>query len=212
MVTRRIVRRAVDRRLRELVIPPVGRRGGRMVVLVLLCSAAAGCGSTGSAASTRSHHVSVAARVCAQAHEAARPLLGRAAHLRVVSADRMNIECVLDGKGVRVDAVAQASAVAWTEYDTATVHQAQAYGSGGLNQPSELPHPVPDMPGNATWIPAKHELIATNGTQSRGGSYLTVTVARRSSPGPAGLAVATAVGRAVLASAPRGPNPGPPPS
>jgi hypothetical protein len=138
--------------------------------------------------------------------------LGSAARLRIASADPMNIECMLDGNGVRADAVAQASAVAWTEYDTATVHQAQAYGSGALNQRSELPHPVPGMSGNATWIPAKHELIATNGTQSRGGSYLTVTVARRSSHGPGSLAVATAVGRAVLASAPRGPNPGPPPS
>lgn len=212
MVTKGVMRWAVDRWVRAISAASVGRRGGRVAAFVLLCCAAAACGGTGSTAPTRPPHLSVAAHVCARARRAARPLLGTAARLRIASTDRTNIECVLDSNGVRVDAVAQASAVAWTEYDTATVHQAQAYGSGGLNQPSELPHPVPGMGGNATWIPANHELIATNGTESRGGSYLTVTVTRRSDHGPATLAVATAVGSAMLASAPRGPNPGPPPS
>ena len=175
------------------------------------CVVTAGCGGGGSPASKKSH-VSAAARVCADATRAAHPLLGSKVHLRIANSDPNNIECVLDGNGVRVDAIAQASAVAWTEYDTAAVHQAQAYSAPGVHQASEQPHAVPGMGGNSTWIPAKSELIATNGTESRGGSYLTVTVTRHSSHAPSSLAVATAVARTVLASAPRGPNPGPPPS
>ncbi|MGN6169570.1 MAG: hypothetical protein ACTHQQ_15580 [Solirubrobacteraceae bacterium] len=173
------------------------------------CAVAAGCGGGGSAASTQ-NHISIAARVCDGAKRAAHPFLG-VAHLRIANSDRTNIECVLDGNGVHVDAIAQATAVAWTEYDTASVHQAQAYGSPTLHQASQQPHSVPGMRGNSTWIPAKQELIATNGTESRGGSYLTVTVTR-AHHGPSSLAVATAVGRSMLVSAPRGPNPGPPPS
>jgi hypothetical protein len=124
----------------------------------------------------------------------------------------MNIECLIAGKGFRLDALAQASSVAWTEYNTATVHQVQAYGAGGLNEPRELPRPVPGMGGNSAWIPANRQLLATNGTQFRGGSYLSVTVTRTSAHGPDSLALARAVGRVILASAPRGPNPGPPPS
>jgi hypothetical protein len=78
--------------------------------------------------------------------------------------------------------------------------------------PSHLPHPVPGLGGNATWVPAQGELVATNGTQSMGGSYVTTTVTRSSPHGPASLTVATAVTRATVASAPRGANPGPPPS
>lgn len=150
--------------------------------------------------------------MCTNAQQAARGLLGSGAHLRVADSSPTNIECVLDGRGAHVNAIAQATAVAWTEYDTASVHQAQAFGSGAVHQAAQQPHPVPGMGGNATWIPAKQELIATNGTESRGGSYLTVTVKRQSAHAPASLAVAAAVGRAVLAVAPRGPNPGAPPS
>lgn len=202
---------AVGRCVSEFCAAWGGRRGVHLVAAGLLCGvAAAGCGGNGSAASTK--HLSVAERVCERAQRAAGPLVGSAVSLRIASSDPTNIECVLVGPGVHVDAIAQASAVAWTEYDTATVHQAQAYGSGALNQRSELPQPAPGVGGNAAWIPAKQELIATNGTESRGGSYLTVVVTRRSHHAPSGLAVATAVGRTMLASAPRGPNPGPPPS
>ncbi len=150
--------------------------------------------------------------MCARAQQAARPLLGNSVALRIAKSQPTYIECLLDGRGIHVDAIAQATAVAWTEYDTATVHQAQAYGGSGLHQPGQEPHQVPGMGGNSTWIPAQHELLATNGTESRGGSYLTVTVTRHSRHAPAAVAVAAAVGRAVLASAPRGPNPGAPPN
>lgn len=203
---------AVVDRLWDRGAEPHGRVILPLVCAVIASSAAvAGCGGSGSAASTHKH-VSTATRVCAGAKRAAHPLLGSGVHLRIASSDPTNIECVLDGNGVHVDAIAQATAVAWTEYDTAAVHQAQAFGTGAVHQRSQQPHSVPGLGGNSTWIPAKQELIATNGTESRGGSYLTVTVTRHTPHAPSSVAVAAAVGRTMLASAPRGPNPGPPPS
>ena len=136
--------------------------------------------------------------------------MGDGIHVRIADPDPVNIECLIDARGIEVDTVAQATSQAWTEYDTATVHQVQAYGSGALYEPSQLPHKVPGLSGNVAWIPAQNEVMATNGTQSRGGTYVTVTVTRHSSGGPSSLSVATAVTRALLASAPRGPNPVPP--
>ena len=208
MVTKRS---AVDHHVNEAHAARGGRRGRHLAAAAFLCCvAAAGCGGGGSAASTP--HLSVAARVCQRAQRAAHPLLGSTVHLRIADSNPTDIECVLDGNGMHVDAIAQASAVAWTEYDTAAVHQAQAYGTGANHQSSQQPHSVPGMGGNSTWIPAKKELIATNGTESRGGSYLTVTVTSHTHQAPSPVAVAAAVGRTILASAPRGPNPGPPPS
>lgn len=186
-----------------------GRRGGCIVFALLCCVGAAGCGSSQSAAAARKD---AAARVCRSASRAAHLLLDDAIRLHIADSDPANIECQIESKGVRVEAVAQASAVAWTEYDTATVHQVQVYGSGALNEPGQIPRPVPGMAGNVAWIPANGELLATNGTESRGGTYVTVTVTHASAGGPASLSLARAVGRAVLATAPRGPNPGTPPS
>lgn len=201
--------RAAEDRIRQ---PPAVRVRPCLIVPALLCCVAAvGCGGSDSSAS-KQRHLSAAARVCADAQRAAHPLLGSSVHLRIADSSSSDIECVLDGNGVHVDAIAQASAVAWTEFDTAAVHQAQAYGNGAVHQQAQQPHSVPGMGGNSTWIPAKQELIATNGTESRGGSYLTVTVTRHSHHAPSSVAVAAAVGRAMLATAPRGPNPGPPPS
>ena len=192
----------------------------RIVALLLCCAAAASCGgSTGgakqspsatSSTTATSPPAAVAARVCQSAGQAARPLLGDGVRVQIADPDPANIECLIDARGIRVDTVAQATSQAWTEYDTATVHQVQAYGSGAVHVPSQLPHPVPGLSGNVAWIPAQNEVIATNGTQSRGGTYVTVTVTRSSSRGPSSLAVARAVTRALLASAPRGPNPVPP--
>lgn len=173
----------------------------RALALSLCCCAvAAGCGSSRSAAQ----------RVCGRARAAARAALGPV-RLRIASSDPANLECVLSGRGVRLDATAQATALAWVEYDTTVAHQVQAYGSGAVRVPSQLPRPVPGLSGNAAWIAARHEVVATNGTQFRGGSYVTVAVARRSAKGPASSALAGAVARAILAVAPRGPRPGPPP-
>ena len=130
--------------------------------------------------------------------------------MRIVDSDPASIECLINGRGIAVDSVAQAAAQAWMEYDTETSHQAQAYGSGALYEPKQLPQPVPGLPGNVAWIPAQNEVVGTNGTESQGGTYVTVTVTRHSSGGPSSLAVATVVTRALLASAPRGPNPAAP--
>jgi hypothetical protein len=192
----------------------------RVAAVLLCCGTAAGCGgatssskgsrSTTSSTTPASRPAAVAARVCQSAGQAARPLLGDGTRVRIADDDPYNIECLINARGIGVDTVAQASAQAWTEYDTATVHQVQAYGSGSVHEPSQLPHQVPGLSGNVAWIPAQNEVIATNGTQSRGGTYVTVTVTRRSSGGPSSLEVASAVTRALLASAPRGPNPVPP--
>jgi hypothetical protein len=189
----------------------------RAVALLLCCATVAGCADATSGSKRRpsptatSHQAAVAVRVCQSAGQAARPLLGDGMQVRIADADPANIECLIHAGGIQVDTVAEASARAWTEFDTATVHQVQAYGEGSLHEPSQLPQPVPGMSGNVAWIPARQEVLATNGTQSRGGTYVTVTVTRRSPKGPSSLAVARAVTRAILASAPRGPNPVPPP-
>jgi hypothetical protein len=125
------------------------------------------------------------------------------ARVRILDRDPQNIECLVSKGGVTVDTVAQASELAWTEYDTASSHLSQAFGPGTVHVASEMPHQVPGLGGNALWVPAQSELIATNGSQSRGGSYVTVKVKGTGS----GLALATAVARATLKLAPRGPNP-----
>jgi hypothetical protein len=125
------------------------------------------------------------------------------ARLRILDRDPKNIECVVSKGALTVDTVAQASELAWTEYDTASSHLSQAFGPGTVHVASELPHPVPGLGGNALWVPAQGELIATNGSQSQGGSFVTVKVKGTRS----GLALATAVARATLKLAPRGSNP-----
>lgn len=173
----------------------------RSAILLLCGGLVAACGGS-------SHPQAAAPRVCARELHAASALLSGAS-VRILDKDPTNIECLVSKGSVSVDTVAQASALAWTEWDTSQVHLVQAFGSGSVHVASELPHPVPGLPNqNALWVPAQSELIATNGTESQGGSYITVNVKGTSS----GLALATAIARATLASAPRGPSPGPPPS
>jgi hypothetical protein len=128
------------------------------------------------------------------------------ASVRILDHDPSNIECLVSAGALTVDTVAQASELAWTQYDTSQSHLAQAFGPGSVHVASEMPHAVPGLGGNALWVPAQKELIATNGSQSQGGSYVTVTVKGKGS----GLSLATAVARATLDLAPRGSNPPPP--
>lgn len=187
--------------------------GTAIVLAAALCVATAGCGGSArpasSAAAARARPAQVAEHVCSRLRRPAAALVGRV-DMRVVDPDPTNLECLLSGQGIRVDVVAQATAQAWTEYDTTVVHQVQAYGSGSVHAPSQLPTIVRGLGGNAVWIPALHELVATNGTPSVGGTYLTVKVTRTTARGPASLALARAIARATLASAPRGPDPAPP--
>ena len=144
--------------------------------------------------------------------DAARTLLGAHTTMRITNSAAANIECVVTGAGVHLDVNAQAQARAWDSFDTIAVHQAQANETGTGNNPQLPIDLVPQGDAQAVWIPANSQLVGTNGTQSSGGSYVTVNVTRHSKRGVPSVKVAQAVGYAVLAVAPRGPNPGPAPS
>jgi hypothetical protein len=170
-------------------------------MLIFCCGMLAACGgSSHRTASTPSGPP--AKRVCAGQLRAAAGLIS-GARVQILNHDPTNIECVVSKGSLRVDTIAQASELAWTLYDTTQSHLAQAFGPGSVHIPSEMPHAVPGLSGNALWVPAENELVATNGSQSQGGSYVTVKVKGTRS----GLAVATAVARATLKLAPRGSNP-----
>jgi hypothetical protein len=183
-------------------------RVGTAAVAMVCCGAVAACGGASSSSSTTSAAPRNAAQVvCAGARAAARPLLGHAVSLTFVSRDPANIECVLRGSGTRLDLVAQQSARAWEQFDTVQVHQDQAYGPSANHQQAQIPQNVNMPGGQAQWIPAQRMLFATNGTQSKGGSYVTVTVTGRRHHE---VKVAQAVTQAALKAAPKGPNLAPP--
>jgi hypothetical protein len=183
-------------------------------VALALCCAVAGCGGSAHRTSTARpatvKPAPVAARVCAHLLDAARTILGAGITMRIANSDPANIECLVSGRGLRLDMVAQASPRAWEQFSTIVVHQAQAFGTGSAQNP-QLPI---DLPGrdSAAWIPTKQELVTTNGTQGTAGSFVTVDVTRTAKRAPPSLRVARAIGSATLAVAPKGPNPGPPPS
>src|SRR5437588_531277 len=83
---------------------------------------------------------------------------------------------------------------------------------GAAADSARMPHDPAGLGYTAAWIPADSKLLATNGSQSQGGSFVTVAAAGSPPPGTSKLRLAQAVATATLASAPRGPNPGPPPS
>ncbi len=184
----------------------------RWAILALAGAGAVGCGGGSTHSSTTA--AQSASNVCALAGRAAASELGATPQVRVADSSRSNIECLISRGGATADLVAQASSLAWTQYDTTYVHFAQAFGPGSVHEPSELPHPVPNLSGNAAWIPGQGELIATNGTQSSGGSYVTVKLTgtrrlpRRAKPDE----LAGSIAKAALSTAPRGGSPGPPPS
>ncbi len=184
--------------------------------VLALCGAAliAGCGGSSGHKQSGAPSRQSASLVCTAAGHGAAGPLGATPAVRITDSDPSNIECLISGNGVTADVVAQASPLAWTEYDTTYSHFAQAFGPSSVHQSSELPHPVPNLSGNAAWIPAQGELIATNGTQSSGGSYVTVKVtgAQRLPRGTSGDELAGSIAKATLSTAPRGGSPGPPPS
>jgi hypothetical protein len=132
--------------------------------------------------------------------------------VRITDRDPVNIECLVRGSGLRIEIVAQASSRAWTFYDTATVHLMQAFGSGSVHEPGHLPRTIQIQGALASWVPAQQEVVATNGTESTGGSFITVTLTLVPKHYKLALPLAKSVTTAALAVAPRGPNPGPPPS
>jgi hypothetical protein len=130
--------------------------------------------------------------------------------MQIADADPAYLECILDGRGVHVDVVAQAIAQALGDYDTTLVHQVQTYveppPANGIRDRSQLPDPITGIGTKAAWIPGQQRLLATNGTPERGGNFLSVTVTGGSPSGPARLALARVIAVATLAVAPRGPN------
>ena len=159
---------------------------------------------------TATHSPALAPRVCGRAASAARSWLRDAVAVRIADADPAYMECILDGRGIHVDVVAQAIAQALGDYDTTLVHQVQTYveppPANGIRDRSQLPQPIPGIGTKAAWIPGQQRLLATNGGPVRGGNFLSVTVTGRSPSGRARLALARAIAVATLAVAPRGPN------
>jgi hypothetical protein len=134
------------------------------------------------------------------------------ASMRVTSSDPSNIGCRLSGEGLHFDVNAQASPRAWTQFDTVVSHVAQAFGPGSVHQSASLPQDLAGLGYSAAWVASHDQLVATNGTQSEGGSYVTVTVSGAQRSHVSKLRVAEALATATLAAAPRGPSPGPAPS
>jgi hypothetical protein len=153
--------------------------------------------------------VRVAQRVCRAELHAAAALLP-AARMRIADSAPWWIECVVSRGRIKVDTVAQAQALAIVQWGEMGNHFIQAYGTGPVRVASEIPQLCcPSLGGNAFWVPAQKEVFATNGTETRGGSYVTSMV-KGPLPRASSLALATAVARATLIAAPRGPNPGSP--
>jgi hypothetical protein len=178
---------------------------------MVCCGAAVGCGGgSGSSSTSNAAPKNAAQLICAGARTAATSVLGHGVSLTITDRDPANAECRLRGSGVRLDVVAQQSAQAWAQWDTTQVHQAQAYGPSAHHQAGQIQQPLDTSTGiNAAWIPAQRMLFATNGTQSKGGSYITVTVSGRRR-GKAEVALANAVMLAALKVAPKGPDLAPP--
>jgi hypothetical protein len=143
------------------------------------------------------------------AASAARTRLHAAVKVQIADADPAYLECILDGRGVHLDVVAQAVAQALGDYDTFLIHQVQTYvyppPANGVRDRSQLPVPIPGIGTKAAWIPGQDRLLATNGTHLRGGNFLWVIVTGRLSE-RAKLALARAVVVATLPVAPRGPD------
>jgi hypothetical protein len=196
------------------------------VAWALGCLLAAGCGGSpggGGASATARHSDTVARassttaqpspanapRVCRTAANAASAKLRVAVKMQIADTDPAYLECILDGRGVHADVVAQAVAQALGDYDTTLIHLVQTYvyppPANGIRDRSQLPHPIPGIGTKAAWVPGQNRLLATNGTRVRGGNFLTITVTGRA-PGSARLALARAIAAATLPVAPRGPN------
>ena len=190
-------------------------RLGQRAALALSCLVIAACGGRaadgGSVARTTSTTArsspGLAPRVCRRAASAAGARLHFPVATRIPDTDPAYLECILDGRGVQVDVVAQAIAQALGDYDTTLIHVVQAYiypnGNQGRDQ---LPYPIGGIGTKAAWIPGQQKLYATNGTPDLGGNFLTITVTGRLPSDSASLALARAIAVATLAVAPRGPN------
>jgi hypothetical protein len=182
----------------------MGARAARAAT-VLSALALAACGGSGHTAAKGPPAV----RVCTAAASAAGRALGSRVKFSITDKDPVNIECALSGSGVKLAVTAQASSQAYTAWNIATTHFEQAFGAFGHTQ---HPQTFPGLGTVAQWFPAQQQFLTTNGTPSRGGTFVTIAVTHWASPATSRVSVARAVAQRVLAVAPRGPNPGAPPS
>jgi hypothetical protein len=162
----------------------------------------AGCGSSGSSTSAEP----LAQRLCDGARAAAAVHLGSSVQARIVNPAASNLVCSLRGDRVQVKVVSQASADAYTEFDTETSHQSQVYGSAGAGVHNAAQQPLPvSVPGSvaAVWIRAQTMIIATDATPTSGrGSYVTITVTGKHRTDRAARSLAQVVARATFAAHP----------
>ncbi len=156
----------------------------------------AGCGGSGPPPRP------VAERVCGGARSAASARLGYPVSAQIANRDPANLECALTGRRVGVRIVSQASPGAYMAFDIVTSHQSQVFGPG-IHEPGQIPRAI-SVPGAvvAVWIPAQREVVATSGSPSHGGAYVTVTVTGRAARGAVALALARTVARATFAAHP----------
>lgn len=132
---------------------------------------------------------------------------GQRVQAKLQSSDSETSLCEYVSDGERVSVEVLSIPQAYEQFNVANTHQSQA----NLGGPAViLPHPVHGVGVIASWIPVEHQLIATNGTQKRGGAFVQVTVERRGHGAPPDRAVAKAAAIAALRTAPRGPAPAPP--
>lgn len=204
-------------RRRRAPMPRAGR-SGPAGALAATCLLAAGCGASGHRPTTAPTSATVArstqvgARVCAAAAHAAHARSHAAATARVVSGDPGYLECRISAGDLVLDDVAQSPPQARSFYETEIVHLVQTYAEpGGLRDRTQLPRDVPGVGSEAAWVPGQRRFLATNATVSRGGAVVEVTVGGRTRAGPRIIALAREVAMATLATAPRGPDPPPPP-
>jgi hypothetical protein len=178
-------------------------------VTVVCCGAAAGCGGSGSTSNFTAAPKDAAQRVCDAARGAAAASRHTPVSLKIANGDPANVECKLRVSGARLDLIAQQSGQAWTQWDTEQTHQDQAYGPSADHQQSQIPLSFNAGDILVAWIPAQRMLFSTNGTQSKGGSYVTVTMSGKGH-GQAEIQLARSVTLAVLKVAPKGANLAPP--
>jgi hypothetical protein len=149
--------------------------------------------------------------VCGAAARAAGARLHAAAQVKLQSSDPGYLECRVSARGIALDVVAQAIPEARSYFDTEIVHLVQTYAEpGGTRDRTQLPKDLHGLGSEAAWVPGQRRLLATNATLYRGGSVVEITATGGNAHTL--MPVARDVAAATLATAPRGPNPGPPPA
>jgi hypothetical protein len=152
------------------------------------------------ASSTRSKPQ--AQRVCDAARRAAAGALGAAVNARLARQDPADLSCVLRKAGVSAVLVVRQSPDAYSEFNTTSAHQSQVFGPG-VHQAGEIPQPMTVRGATvAVWIPAEHEVVATDAQPGQGGVFLTASVSGRGVHHGSAMNLARAVAEATFAAHP----------